>query len=567
MMFTNSSQPFRKATVVGLGVIVLLLVVSMLVSQSNIQRLIDNEHQVAHAEKVLTTLEEVLSRVTEAETGERGFLITGNADYRRSYQNAVARAKETLDRLKYLTAEDSNQQARIVTLRQRVDARFDELRQAIVAEEMGGFDAAKSAVSTNHGRQLMNEMRQLVGEMQRDEQATLRIRDADSQASARVTTGTVFLGSVLGIGMVALAFFLFERELRHRNRADDAIRRLAAIVESSDDAIVSKSLDGRIVSWNAGARSIYGYTADEVIGKSIEILSPPERLDEVKYTMDRVRRGEHIEHFESTRICKDGRRIDVSLSISPIKDGRGNVIGGCAIARDVTVHKRLQREVLEIAACEQQRIGQDLHDGSGQELTGLAMMAERLAVELEEQSLPEAAKASRIVDGLEQALEHVRALSKGLMPVEVDSEGLMAALADLADRTSELFNMDCVFRCENPVSILDNQTATHLFRLTQEAVTNALKHGRARHIVISLTTNDDLITLKISDDGRGAPKEGNAAAGTGWRIMHYRAELSRAKLTICEGVPSGMLVTCTLPQPQSPRRALVPVNAPDHAGA
>jgi len=243
------------------------------------------------------------------------------------------------------------------------------------------------------------------------------------------------------------------------------------------------------------------------------------------------------------------------------------VIGGCAIARDVTVHKRLQREVLEIAACEQQRIGQDLHDGSGQELTGLAMMAERLAVELEEQSLPEAAKASRIVDGLEQALEHVRALSKGLMPVEVDSEGLMAALADLADRTSELFNMDCVFRCENPVSILDNQTATHLFRLTQEAVTNALKHGRARHIVISLTTNDDLITLKISDDGRGAPKEGNAAAGTGWRIMHYRAELSRAKLTICEGVPSGMLVTCTLPQPQSPRRALVPVNAPDHAGA
>jgi two-component system sensor kinase FixL len=560
-MSASAIQPFRKATVVGLGVIVLLLIVNMLVSQSNVHRLIENEHSVAHAQKVLTTLEEVLSRVTEAETGERGFLITNNTDYLQSYKTAVGRADETLDRLKTLTQKDPAQQSRIAILRQRMTARFDELRQAIGAEETGGFDAAKDAVSTNHGRELMNEMRQLVREMQRDEQETLTVRSEESQASARVTTVTVLVGSLLGIGMVGLAFFLIERELRHRRRADDAIRRLAAIVESSDDAIVSKTLDGRIVSWNAGAKSIYGYTAEEVIGRPIKLLSPPERLAEVEYTLDRVRRGEHIEHFETTRVRKDGRRIDVSVAVSPIKDGRGNVIGGCAIARDITDRKRLQREVLEIAACEQQRIGQDLHDGSGQELTGLAMMAERLTVELEEQSLPQAATAARIVDGLEEALGHVRALSKGLVPVEVDAEGLMAALADLADRTSELLDVKCVFRCEDPVCILDNQTATHLFRLTQESVTNALKHGRARNIVITLTTDDDLITLQIADDGRGPPKDFHNTGGAGLRIMSCRAELIRAKLTICEGKAGGMVVTCTLPQPQAPWRAVVQSHA------
>ena len=289
---------------------------------------------------------------------------------------------------------------------------------------------------------------------------------------------TNLVGSLLGIGMVSLAFLLFRRELVQRQLAADALRRLAAIVESSDDAIVSKSMDGQIVSWNAGARRVYGYTADEVLGRNIALLCPTERIEEVQANLDRVRCGVHIEHFQTTRIRKDGQRIDVSLSISPIKDHQGAVIGASAIARDVTEQKLLQREVLEIAAREQQRIGQDLHDGTGQELTGLAMLAERLAGELSEQSHPQAGAAAKIVDGLVEALNHVRALSKGLVPVEVDAEGLMVALAELAARTSELHAVNCRFLCDKPVPIVDNQTATHLYRLSQETLTNAVKHGR-----------------------------------------------------------------------------------------
>jgi signal transduction histidine kinase len=281
------------------------------------------------------------------------------------------------------------------------------------------------------------------------------------------------------------------------------------------------------------------------------MLCPPERYDEVYQQLDRVRQGIPIEHFETTRIRKNGERIEVSLSISPIKDSEGNVIGAAAIARDVTERMCLQREVLEVAAQEQRRIGQDLHDGTGQELTGLAMMAERLAGELAAKSLPESRMAANIVDGLEEALSHVRALSKGLVPVEVDAEGLMIALSELTSRTSDLHSVHCTFECDEPVCILDNQTAMHLYRLSQEAVNNAVKHGRGRNILISLSDDGEFVTLTISDDGQGFPSQHEAlTAGSGLRIMRYRAELIGATLSISAAEPHGTIVTCLLAHPQ-----------------
>jgi len=555
VMKSRSRALVPRATTVGLALIVLLIVVNVLISEWNLQRLIQNENRVVHTQQVLTTLEEVLARVTEAETGERGFLITGDAPYLASFEAAIERTQEALARLAALTAENPRQTAQVVALRDRVRARFDELHRAIAAQHAGGFDAAKHSVSTNQGRRLMNEMRSLVGEMQADEKELLQIRSNESRQSARITTVTAVLGAVVGTGMVGLALLLFRRDLAHRQRADDAVRRLAAIVESSEDSIISKTLDGFIVSWNAGARRIYGYTAQEVIGRPVSVLCPPERVDEVYQNLDRVRRGEHVQHFATTRVRKDGRRIDMSLTISPIKDASGVVIGASAIGRDITDHKVLEREVLDIAAREQRRIGQDLHDDTGQELTGLAMMAQRLAAELAAKSLPQTATVTLIVDGLEQALNHIRGMSRGLVPVEVDAEGLMVSLADLAARTSELHAVACTFKCKEPVCILDNQAATNLYRLSQEAVTNAVKHGHARRIVISLTADPAVVTLNIRDDGDGFPESPSETSGTGLRIMRYRADLIGAKLTIGPVQPRGTLVSCTLPHRQEPSPA------------
>ena len=560
-MKSKTLEFFPRATTIGLILLILIIVVNVVISERNIDRLIENEHRVVHVQQVLTTLEEVLSRVTEAETAERGFLITSDESYLKSHEHAMERAKDALSRLNVLTTEGTQHQPQVAALNERVQARFDELRDAIAAQRAGGFDAARHSVSTNQGRRLMNEMQNLVGELQSQENDALAVRSAESGRSAQITKVTDLILGIVGIGMVGLAFILFRRDLALRQRADDAVRRLAAIVESSEDSIVSTSLEGFIVSWNNGAKQIYHYSPNEVIGRHVTVLCPPERVEEIQQILERVRRGVHVDHFETMRVRKNGRRIDMSMTVSPIKDRHDQVIGVSMVGRDITDRKVLQREVLEIAAREQRRIGQDLHDDTGQELTGLAMMTQRLFGELSQASSPHAATASRIVDGLENVLRRVRVLSRGLVPVEVDAEGLMVSLGELASRTSELHAIKCQFLCDEPVSILDNATATHLYRLSQEAVTNAVKHGHANNIVIRLASGGDLITLEITDNGEGLPEIPSETAGTGWRIMRYRADIIGAKLTIGPAPLRGTRVTCTFTQ-QNPAHPVFPAPVP-----
>ena len=135
------------------------------------------------------------------------------------------------------------------------------------------------------------------------------------------------------------------RDITERKRAEEALSRLAAIVESSEDAIVGKTLDGTIMSWNAGAERMFGYSAEEVKGRHISMLAPPDRPCEVPAILERIKRGERVDHFETVRVRKDGRRIDVSVTISPIKDAAGKVLGASAIKRDITEQKRANEEI------------------------------------------------------------------------------------------------------------------------------------------------------------------------------------------------------------------------------
>lgn len=145
----------------------------------------------------------------------------------------------------------------------------------------------------------------------------------------------------------SLGVVLVFRDISERKRADETRALLAAIVESSEDAIVSKTLDGVIRSWNAGAERLFGYTAGEAVGRSITLIIPPERLDEEHEILARIRSGERVEHFETVRVTKQGRRVDISLTISPVRDGAGRVIGASKIARDITERKRAERALRE----------------------------------------------------------------------------------------------------------------------------------------------------------------------------------------------------------------------------
>jgi PAS domain S-box-containing protein len=337
-------------------------------------------------------------------------------------------------------------------------------------------------------------------------------------------------------------------DLKH---AEAELSRLASIVESSDDAIIGKSLDGLITSWNTGAERIYGYTAAEILCQPCQVLLLPENHGTVMPLLARVARGERIETFETVRVRKDGSIFHVSLTLSAVRDSAGNIVGAAEIERDITERKRLEEEVLQISERERRRIGQDLHDGLGQHLTGIAFLSKSLQQRLAAKSaahqaptVDESAEAGQIAELVQQAVGQTRALARGLHPVEPSSNGLMAALGELAARNEKFFHLDCVFECEQPVLVSDNVTATHLYRIAQEAVNNAAKHARAKRVFLRLSENEKVWELQIADDGIGVPVPLPSETGLGLRIMQYRAKMIGGTLAISCARPHGTVVTC-----------------------
>ena len=329
--------------------------------------------------------------------------------------------------------------------------------------------------------------------------------------------------------------------------AEEARRRLAAIVESAEDAIISKNLDGTITTWNAGAERLLGYSAQEVIGQNIALILPVERQEEEPQFRARIVRGESVEYYETIRLNKSGRRMDVALSVSPVRDATGAVIGCAKIMHDISARKHLEKEVLEIATREQRRIGQELHDTTGQELTALSLLAETLVKTLEGRATAEAVIAGKLAVGFERALDQIRGIARGLLPVDVDSQGLQAALEDFTTRISASSGVNCTLYCgSDPVEVEDNQTATQLFHIAQEAVTNALRHGKPSRIALTLIEDKRALTLRIQDNGVGFPAEPVESTGMGLKIMHYRAGLINGRLTIVRADPVGTVVTCRL---------------------
>ena len=458
-------------------------------------------------------------------------------------------------------------------------------------------------------------------------------------------------------------------DITERKRAEERIRELGAIVESSDDAIFGITLDATITSWNKGAEKIYGYAENEVIGQPISMMVPTDRQHEVSQNLDRLALGEAINNFETVRRRKDGENIHVSLTICPIRNWEGRIVGASAVARDITrrkridgalrqseqrfaafmdnlpgfawmkdvrgrytylnremarlppfqgdwlgktdaelwpselaalyqasdhqviagrgalqtietylidgdkrytlvskfpmldpagavvlvggvgiditERKRLEQEILAVSEREQRRIGQDLHDDLCQRLAGIQLMGDVLQRDLLRKAKPEAEQAGMIAARIRDAIANTRNIARGLSPVALGSNGLMVALRELADNSAKLFQISCKFRFDGCVAVDDNTVATHLYRIAQEAVTNAVKHGGAKKIVIRLAELEDKCILAITDDGLGLTETFLKNKGTGLQIMKYRAATIGASLEIGRAGRQGVCVSCS----------------------
>jgi len=214
------------------------------------------------------------------------------------------------------------------------------------------------------------------------------------------------------------------------------------------------------------------------------------------------------------------------------------------IALDVTERKQLEQEILEISGREQRRISQDLHDGLCQQLAGIEFRNSVLVQQLAQDQKAKA-EAVRIGALIRDVTSQARSLAKGLSPVSLEANGFMFALEDLASNVSKLFNISCRFKCPRPVLLADNTVTTHLYRIAQEAITNAVKHGRAKSIVVNLNSLADRATLTITDDGAGFSAGASATGGLGLRIMKYRTEMIGASLRIGPTHSKGTTVACS----------------------
>jgi PAS domain S-box-containing protein len=207
--------------------------------------------------------------------------------------------------------------------------------------------------------------------------------------------------------------------------------------------------------------------------------------------------------------------------------------------------RRLEKEILEISEREQRRIGRELHDSLGQQLTGIAIISKVLEQKLQRQSVKEADNAREIAQLVNEAINQTRQLSRGLHPVSLDEDGLMSALRALAATTQNVYGVGCTFKCSNPVPVKDPSAAIHLYRIAQEAVTNAIRHGNTKQILLELSTDRDGTSLVIENDGRDFPAKLPKSKGMGLQVMNYRAEMIGGTLQVQPRAGGGTRVACT----------------------
>ena len=371
---------------------------------------------------------------------------------------------------------------------------------------------------------------------------------------------------------------------------DQAVGLLAAIVDSSDDAIISKNLDGTITSWNRSAQRVFGYSEQEAIGQNISLIVPADRLDEERDILERLKRGERIENFDTVRRGKDGSEIEVSLTISPVRDEAGRVVGASNTAHDIAERKQveralqelkdtletkvqfrtaelwrrneelheqsrqmrdLSRRLLETQDQERRRIARDLHDSAGQTLVAIAMNLAQLVRKTEKSASDVAAQAAETEQLVRQLSQEIRTTSYLLHPPLLDEAGLVSALGCYIEGLQTRSHLDIALSAPKDFGRLPEAVELVMFRVVQVCLTNVYRHSGSKTAAIRIDAQPEGVFVEIEDRGKGMSPElltkiQTDGAGVGLRGIRERVRHLNGELTI-ESSAAGTKVRATLP--------------------
>jgi PAS domain S-box-containing protein len=560
------TDALQKRSLIWLAIGLAMLVIVGMIAAWSLRQVNTSDYWVDHTREVISNNQQLLSDVKDAETAERGYIITGDESYLEPYNPAAADISQTVARLQQLMADNPGQQRRIENLERLIAQRMAVLNQAVQRRRDSGFEAAQKVVVAGQGRAVMKQIRDASRQIETEEYRLLQERSRLRQIRIRNGFIATLAASLLALVALLSATFDVRRAVRQRDLAQrsrqESESTTHALFESASQAIFIVDRSGRIVMANPATEKMFGYPASELLGQSVDALVPDQ--------LRGVHAGHRQRYFASPQSRpmglgldlqgrrKDGTEFFAEISLSYIETAQGTL--GVAFVTDISKRRadeeairqqgdelrRLAGRLMTAQDDERRRIARDLHDDLSQKLAYLAMDLGKLATKPSAQELLGDVRPLQLRAA--EAAESVRRISHQLHPSILDDIGLEAALEQYCEEFEERSGIATEFTSRSVPESLPQEIASSVYHIFQECLRNVSKHSQAQAVSVTLEVVENTLRLRVRDEGVGLSAERlQAGVSIGIVGMKERAHLVNGKLSIQSQSGQGTEVSVEVP--------------------